>query len=872
MAYSGRLEDAVALAQRSADEAAAAGSAVDAARAEAAAMHPLAKLGRMDEATRRGERAVAALAVAGQPLLAARAGTSLANILRLTGRTAEALAALEAAGPALRGDPGVFGQVESLRGETLLVLGRLDEAESAFRSAHEQLTRADAGGPGATGAGAATAAAPTSFAAALVLGNLADLHARAGRAQEALDAFDAARAGMRGAAAAGHAARLEMEEAQLLAALGAADEALDAARRALPALDAAQHAWECARAEGIAARALLALGRAEEAAQAADRAAQRWERLGNAELAAAEGLTAAAALGALGQLEPARARVERAAAVTDPVLACQARLAAARLSDAAGDRGGALLAVEAAVADARALAIAPLLAEALELRARLIFDAGDDARATADADEALRLTEALRGSLQALQLRGAVLGSRAQAGETLVRARLRAGDLPGAFAAAERMRSRALLDLLRGGVAALAPEDSARREALESQLNRLYAQLTTPPRPGERRLSLDAWRQELRAVERELDREHARSAPAAARACDAAEVRALLDPGEVMLQYHQAHGRIVAFVVTRDAPLAAADLCDASAAAAAVEHLGFLLRRPMLAGHAERAERMRREVDRALAALHAMLVAPLPEAAARAERWIAVMHGALHGAPLHALGAEGAACDRVVAYAPSASAFVARRTHARAGAEARADARPGAPARHGALVAAVADAFAPEIAREALAVADACRAAGLPTAALLDAQATAQALADQCAAAAVVHIATHGRFDAAHPRACGLRLADRWMNVPELARLPLRGARVLLSGCETGRVALGRGEEPAGILRALVEAGVADAVTTLWPAHDATSADLMIQLHRAVAASENAGDLARQLHRIQRDAHGRGVPSQCWAPFVALAR
>jgi hypothetical protein len=110
------------------------------------------------------------------------------------------------------------------------------------------------------------------------------------------------------------------------------------------------------------------------------------------------------------------------------------------------------------------------------------------------------------------------------------------------------------------------------------------------------------------------------------------------------------------------------------------------------------------------------------------------------------------------------------------------------------------------------------------------------------------------------------------MNVPELARLPLRGARVLLSGCETGRVALGRGEEPAGILRALVEAGVGDAVTTLWPAHDATSADLMIQLHRAGAASENAGDLAGQLHRIQRDAHGRGVPSQCWAPFVALAR
>lgn len=838
LAYLGRFDEAIAAADRSRGTAASAGADVDAARADVASMHPLAKAGRPLEAIERGMRARDAMRAAGAAAMAARAELNLANVLRLLGRHGDALASLDAALAALGADATVAGQVQNSRGEVLLALGRIGDSEQAFVESRRLL-----------------AGDRSRFAAGMVTGNLADLNARSGRAGEAIALFDEARSALRAEGALGHVARLEAEEAELLEAIGASDDALETARRAMASLEPTGHAWECARAEDTMARALLSLGRGADAEVAAERAAARWVRLGNEAQARISALTVSEAAAAAGRVDDALRRAEAVAReAQDPIDAARALACAARIAVGTGS-GRAGASAQQAVEAAERAAVPPILADALESRARANLDAGKPAEAAADALRAIAITESLRGSLQAERLRGAAIGRRTGAAAIAVRAAIATGDADAALAAIERTRDRALVEAMRSKVRA---EQSPRARELEARLNELYARISAPPRPGERRVELHGWRVAIREVERELDR--VEGAADAAEPVAARDVRAVLGDGEVLLSWFTGLDRVLCIVTGAGRQAIAVECGAAAEVSAAAERLGFLLRRPSVPGGGPREERLRRSVDESLAALHALLVAPLPAWVREARRRIVVPHGFLAGVPFHALGPAGAACERETAYAPSASALVERRRNA-------ADRRT-----EGALVAAVPDALAPELGPEAESIARTLRDGGLETALLVGEQATAGAFAAEVAGRGIVHVATHGRFDEAHPRLSGLRFADRWLNAREFGALPLAGARVVLSGCETGRTAVGRGHETGGLLRALCEARVAEAVVTLWPVHDADAAGLMARLHALGAAgSANHGSLGLSLHQLQKEACESGLPAQRWAPFIALA-
>lgn len=848
LAYAGRLAEAVAAADDAARDARDAGSAVDAARADAAAMHPLTKLGRTTDAAERGARARDALRACGEPGLAARVEFNLANVLRLAGRAGESLEALDRAEAALGSAPAVQAQVESSRGEALLALGRVTEAGAAFERCIA-LLRASSQAPG--------------FAMALADGNLADVHARAGNAMEALAGFERARRGFLSEAARGHVSRIDVEEAELVEAIGAPDDALESARRAVPGLDAAGHAWEVARALSVVARALLSLGRFADAADAAEMAAARWSALGNAPRADELSLVAAAALRSIGRTSAAWQAIERAMRSEDRVVAARAMLESARQLESEGRRDQSRPALDRAVEAAESLGIRPMVADALEERAVHAFADGRDGDAIDDARRAFDIAESIRGSLHAERLRGAALGRRRVASDVLVRALLRTGEVEGAFEAAERARNRAVLDVLDGAVQASPAIDAARQRELQARLSGLYAELASPNRPGERRAELGAWRTDVRAIEQELDASRNFAGGADASVSRASDVRGALRAGEVLVEHCVALDRVMAFVVSRDRPMEAVDLCGCDELSKASERLGFLVRRPVIEGDDARSRRLDAELNRAIAQLHRLLVAPMPAHALAADRWICAPHRITHGIPMHALGAAGADAWKPISCVPSASTLVRRRAS-------RHVPRPGATT----LVAACPDAFAPDMAEEAACVAAAAAGRGGRAEVLLGDAASADALRDRSAEAAVVHVATHGRFDPVHPRASGIRMADRWMSARELAGLPLAGALVVLSGCDTGRVAIERGDEVAGILRALMEAKVGAAVATLWPAHDRTSTGLMAHLHERLAEARQSGNLVepdRLMHVLMRDAAARGIPARYWAPFITLA-
>ncbi len=133
--------------------------------------------------------------------------------------------------------------------------------------------------------------------------------------------------------------------------------------------------------------------------------------------------------------------------------------------------------------------------------------------------------------------------------------------------------------------------------------------------------------------------------------------------------------------------------------------------------------------------------------------------------------------------------------------------------------------------------------------------------------AALIHLCGHAVYRAEHPEFSALRLADGWLNAGDLASLPLAGACVVLSACETGpRGAIG-GEEMLGLVRGMIRGGAGAVLATLWRVDDRETLALMEDLY---ARWRDGGRLAGALREAQRNrARAVGDP-YLWAPFALL--
>lgn len=825
LAYGGCFHDALPLCEQAIELARAADLREEEGRAHLARTHALVGLARYDEAIRSSRTALAIFSENHLDTLAGRAETSLGGLHQKCGQHHEALRHFDRARELLHDQPVALGQLESNRGLALLSLDDFDGAERAYRDALPRFTSAEMG-----------------WAAAIVENNLAVLMTRQGRLHEALHFFERARQHLEHDAAPAEMARLLAEQADALVTVGACAEARDQYLEVLTRLDDTGQAREAAQAREGVGLVLAHLGEYDNAEKWLEEASDAYQKLSQAVARGRVDVLRAALALRKGLLERAGRMLRRAQGVfgDQPLEQARADYHGAHLALLQGDAAGAERILEPSLRVADELDVPPLRADLLHLRGRVRRNLGRTGEALADFARAADDVDRVRSALQADRFRAAFQANRLSVFEDLALTALeqRPPNRRVAFDAIERAKGRALLDLLpdsdtRDHGAQSSHDRAAERlnAALEEKrrhLNALYSRLADAMHSGRLPGNLD-WNQQIAECERDVARLESRlaaQAPAAtplARPAALPDVQALLEPGTALLEYYITHGELIAMVVRRDDVAVIRDVCSESEFTAALERVGFQMRRALrpAALHAQRQQRLIGDAQCALARAYDTVLRPLEPHIADAQRLTIVPSGPLHATPWSALWDGTAyALDRwEIATAPSAAIW----------ARLRQTIQPDL-ALGRCLIVGVADEAAPHIDDEARTLARHIPGATI----LLGDQATADAVLSEAAGADIVHLACHGQFVVATPHASGLRLADRWLSIAEWRRARIHAGHVTLSGCETGRNVVAAGDELQGFARAFLAAGARSLIVSLWMVHDESARRLMTAVYNRV--------------------------------------
>jgi CHAT domain-containing protein len=281
--------------------------------------------------------------------------------------------------------------------------------------------------------------------------------------------------------------------------------------------------------------------------------------------------------------------------------------------------------------------------------------------------------------------------------------------------------------------------------------------------------------------------------------------------------------------------------------------------------------------DAPLRELDARIVAPIERAGMLngVRTLIVVPHGALAYLPFSALrgGAEVEPPARYLAerYAlltvPSASAFSVIRGRA-------AQAVTGPAAVFAPLPAAL-----PSTREEARAVAQELVGARLAN----GVQATEPAVRAALLRAPIVHIASHGTFDAESPMFSSVQLAaptgregaastdDGRLETHEVLGLTVRSRLVFLSGCETAlggsaSTSYSRRDDYATLAQAFLFAGAQNVVATLWRIDDRAAALFATRFYTDLASSSPIEALANAQRSLMRDS--RYAAPYYWAAYT----
>jgi CHAT domain-containing protein/tetratricopeptide (TPR) repeat protein len=545
-----------------------------------------------------------------------------------------------------------------------------------------------------------------------------------------------------------------------------------------------------------------------------------------------------------------------------------------------------------------------LMAEAVaqSAMARLDRDRGDLPAAAAAIRESIRIVESIRPKVASQRLRVSFFASRREYYDfqidLLMRMYEREHDpelRKQALAVSERARARALLDLLAEGRIDLQKGISSELKRSETEIgeriswlqSRLLETLAQPNRQPSGWMESELEEMEKRQVD--LQGEIRRDYPQYAAVRDPEplqldRIQTLLDGDTALLEYSVGQERSYLFVVTRDGvsgyPLPAEPELEAQ-----VETMRKLLRSPdrLLYG---------RYVETATRLYRTLVPAEAEQALRRRSHLVISPDGPLLFLNFEALltgppplqrswkSLPYLLLEKSISYVPSASVLAqlgqappetgdtsflgfAYPVQEEMAAETGSSPTRSAPAP------------LPEARHEVQAIADLFPGS---SSLFLGEQATEENVKHNplLARARNLHFAVHGFVDEEHPEQSGLILApgpgeDGRLRVSEIFNLELHADLVVLSACDTG---LGRnvaGEGVIGVSRALLYAGAASVVVSLWPVADNSTSDLMVRFYRHLPRMEDKAAALRQ-SKLEMIREGSFDHPYFWSPFILIGR
>ena len=135
------------------------------------------------------------------------------------------------------------------------------------------------------------------------------------------------------------------------------------------------------------------------------------------------------------------------------------------------------------------------------------------------------------------------------------------------------------------------------------------------------------------------------------------------------------------------------------------------------------------------------------------------------------------------------------------------------------------------------------------------------------ATADLAHLACHGVPRADNPMFSSLVLADGAVTVQELHRAGVAPRRLVLASCHSGADVAYAGDEVLGFVSAMLARGTAGVVANIATVPDVEVVDLMVGLHRRLAAGQT---MARALHAARGEVD-RDTPAGFvnWCTFGA---
>lgn len=434
-------------------------------------------------------------------------------------------------------------------------------------------------------------------------------------------------------------------------------------------------------------------------------------------------------------------------------------------------------------------------------------------------DQALHLLESWQGRLM-VELRSDFLLDKQATYASAVQLALDAFSPAIAFAYVERAKSRVLVDLFAQRINMRLQARDKRDEKVIEQIqtaqrrrDQLYRQLSSPEQ--QHLTQRERIRQDISALESAIqtDRELLLNRNAAY-AQDMAlshvrtnvqveEIQEKLAADTLLVEYFVVGGGYVAFVVS-------AEKIEAFPLSATTTEIQRLQKSLQLDFQTVAGGRQTRRSKKTLQKLHKKLWQPLASVAQAYQQIIVVPHGTLHYLPFHALhdGTRYLIEQFTISYLPNATML---------------GYLPTTNATTEALIMGHSwESKLPHAVQEAQTIAEQINAT-----CFTGEMANRANFYQHAPTSRLIHLATHGEFSVTNPLFSRLVLADGDVTTLDLLEMQLDASLVVLSACETGRAVIGGGDELLGLTRALLYAGAASLLLTLWRVDDKQTQALM---------------------------------------------